>query len=392
VNADTNVSYKIHFSQFLDADPTRLHVAAHSHHPWPDVTFGAQQQAWLDAARKQDDKWGRILGDVIGEARRHVAQLLSLPDPATVVFAPTTHELFMRLLSAVASPARILTTDAEFHSFERQARRLEEAGLADVERVAAEPYDTFANRFEKAAAAGGHDLVFASQVHFNSGYVIEDLAALVGAVPDDDTVIVIDGYHGFMALSTDLGAVADRVFYLAGGYKYAMSGEGVCFMHCPPGYAPRPVNTGWFAGFGDLSAPQTGAVGYPEDGSRFFGGTLEHTGIYRFNAVQRLLGELGVTPATVHERVAILQDRFLSRVDRLSIPGLGHTTLVPPAGAARGNFLTFRFPGAGEAYDALRERSVVTDYRGDRLRFGFGLYHDAEDLDELCKRLRTALT
>ena len=49
---------------------------------------------------------------------------------------------------------------------------------------------------------------------------------------------MIDGYHGFMALPTDFAAIAGRAFYLAGGYKYAMAGEGVCFMHCPPGYVP----------------------------------------------------------------------------------------------------------------------------------------------------------
>jgi selenocysteine lyase/cysteine desulfurase len=30
---------------------------------------------------------------------------------------------------------------------------------------------------------------------------------------------------------------------------------------------------------------------------------------------------------------------------------------------------------------------VVTDYRADRLRFGFGLYHDEEDVARLCKVL-----
>ncbi len=52
--------------------------------------------------------------------------------------------------------------------------------------------------------------------------------------------MVIDGYHGFMAVETDLSAVADRVFYVTGGYKYAMSGEGVGMLHAPPGYGPRP--------------------------------------------------------------------------------------------------------------------------------------------------------
>ncbi len=140
-----------HFSRFLGAAPGRLHVAAHSHHPWPDVTFEAQQQAWLDAARLIDDKWDEIFGALLPEAAAHITGRLGLSDPEAIAFAPSTHALVMRLLSSLTPPVRILTTDAEFHSFARQAARLEEDGLAAVERVAAEPFATFPDRFAAAA-------------------------------------------------------------------------------------------------------------------------------------------------------------------------------------------------------------------------------------------------
>ncbi|MGH8886830.1 MAG: aminotransferase class V-fold PLP-dependent enzyme [Egibacteraceae bacterium] len=388
------MSSKRHFTRFLGSDPERLHVAAHSHHPWPDVTFEAQQRAWLDAAALHDDKWDVLLGEVLPQARRHVARQLGLSDPATVAFAPSTHELVLRLLSCLPVPTRILTTDSEFHSFARQARRLEEAGLAVVQRVAAEPFATFAERFVAAAARGGHDLVLFSQVHFNSGFVVTDLEALVAAVPADETFVVIDGYHGFMARPTDLAPIAGRAFYLAGGYKYAMAGEGACFLHCPPGYGERPVNTGWFAGFGDLAKPaQPGRVGYARDGSRFLGATFDATGLYRFNAVQRLLGELGLSVAAIHAHVRGLQARFLDRLDALDLPGLGRATLVPPPETPeRGHFLTFRLPEARAVSERLRARKVITDYRDDRLRVGFGVYHDEADIDELCARLVVSRT
>lgn len=388
-----SVSYKRHFARFLGSDPERLHVAAHSHHPWPDVTLEAQQQAWLDAAAWHDDKWDHVVGEVLPEARGHAAGRLCLSDPAAITFAPSTHELVLRLLSCLPTPTRILTTDSEFHSFARQARRLEEAGLAIVERMAAEPFATFPERFVTRAARGGYDLMLFSQVHFNSGFVVPDLEAVVAAVPGDGTFVVIDGYHGFMAVPTDLGAIEGRAFYLAGGYKYAMAGEGACFLHCPPGYGERPVNTGWFAGFGDLAKPpQPGQVAYPQDGSRFLGATFDATGLYRFNAAQRLLGELGLTVATVHAHVRRLQVRLLDQLDALGLGGLGRATLVPPDDVAeRGHFLTFRLPGADAVRERLRARKVIADSRDGRLRLGFGIYHDEADIDELCARLAATL-
>ena len=373
-------SYAGHFSRFLAAAPGRLHVAAHSHHPWPDVTFEAQQQAWLDAARLADDKWDEVFGAVLPEAAGHIAGRLGLSDPEAVAFAPSTHALVMRLLSTLAPPVRILTTDAEFHSFARQAARLEEDGLASVERVAAQPFATFPERFAVAAGRGGHDLVYLSHVFFNSGYVVPDLAALVGAVPEPEALVVVDGYHGFMALPTDLSAVEGRAFYVAGGYKYAMAGEGACFAHCPPGYADRPVDTGWFAGFAGLSGAATGKVAYAPGGSRLLGATFDPTGLYRFNAVQRWLDGLGVTVAGIHGRVQRLQLRFLAAGP--------HPELLPgPEVAERGHFLTFRVPDAPGVAAGLHAAGVIVDHRHDRLRIGFGLYHDDADVDELLRRL-----
>src|SRR5437868_816395 len=159
-------------------------------------------------------------------------------------------------------------------SFSRQIARLEEEAIVEITRIPTQPFETFEERFADAASRGSHDLVFFSQVFFDSGFRVHDLEHIVRSVRDPETFIVIDGYHGFMAVPTDLRAIAERAFYLAGGYKYAMAGEGVCFLHCPPGYGARPRDTGWYAGFSGLEQ-RTGGVAYASDGSRFLGATFD---------------------------------------------------------------------------------------------------------------------
>ena len=376
------MTLKPHFSRFLSSDPDRLHFAAHSHHPWPDVSYDAHVQAWLDAAAMMDDKWDHVLGKVIPETQELIAGVLGLAYPATLTFAPNTQDFVARIFSCLDPPVRILTTDSEFHSFSRQSRRWEEAGLAIVDRTPAEPFATFAERFTRETAAGVHDLIYLSQVFFNSGFVVPDLDRIVSTVPENRTFVVIDGYHGFMALPTNLGSIQDRAFYLAGGYKYAMSGEGVCFLHAPTGYGPRPVDTGWYSGFGGLESRVSEQIPYATDGSRFSGATFDPSGVYRMRAVLSWLGSEGWGAGEIRRHVNDLQSRFL---DLGRLPG----ELVPPEGHERGNFLTFRTDHAPETYDKLHARKVITDYRGDRLRIGFGSYHDETDVERLSQIIGT---
>jgi selenocysteine lyase/cysteine desulfurase len=370
------------FRRFLEADPERVHFAAHSHHPWPDVTFDAHVQSWLDAARFADRKWDRVFSELWPKAQRHVARTLALPDPNTVVFAPNTHELVARVVSAApAKVPRILTTDGEFHSFARQARRLEESGDAHVVRVPVEPFATFADRFAACARRDPYDVILTSQVFFGSGWALDDdaLARIVEAAAERRALVVIDGYHAFLARPTSLAAIADRAFYVAGGYKYAMSGEGTCFLHAPPGYAMRPRDTGWFAAFGALESAEDG-VEYAPGGARFLGATFDPTALHRFVAVMDWLEREGVTVAAMHAHVVKLQDAFVRALDDARIDLSSKSLVVPIDEPARGHFLTFERPDAARIQAALLAGNVITDVRGTRLRVGLGVYHDEEDV------------
>lgn len=376
---------KRQFSHFLGSDPQRLHFAAHSHSCWPDASRAAQLQAWDDAARLIDGKWEHVLGSVYPAAQAHVARQLGLPDPESVVFAPNTHELVKRLLSCfpVGQPIRILTSDSEFHSFARQIARMEEDGQVQVVRIPTVPFDTFAARLAEAAKAGDYDLVFVSQVFFNSGFAVEDFSGIAAAV--GDAMLVVDGYHAFMARPVNWSGLAARAFYIAGGYKYAMAGEGACFMHCPPGWGERPRDTGWYAAFGALSAAQESRTAYTDTGWRFMGSTFDPSGLYRFNAVQDWLQRDGVTVAMIHAHVRALQDRVVAALPCGPLQG---AQLVVSQDQPRGNFLTFELETAARLQRRLAAAKVVTDYRGTRLRIGVGIYHTAEDVDALLMRLQ----
>jgi len=380
------LSWKRLFSKSLAADPDRLHFAAHSHHLWPDASFDGQVECWNDAARLADRKWDRIMGEVWPEAQGHVASELGIGSPDSIVFAPNTHELLVRLVSACprqSGKLRLLTSDGEFHSARRQFARWAEDGWLEVERVPSEPAATFPQRFLERARSGEHDLIFVSQVMFSTGRLFGEVAELAELGRPEGPWVAIDGYHAFMAIADPFEALsAASAFYLGGGYKYAMAGEGSAFMHAPEGFGPRPAVTGWFAEFEDLSLPP-GSVGYAKDASRFLGATFDPSGLYRFNAVQRMLADNGLTTSSISGHVAALHLQLLDGLRGTAFDGA--ELLNPLDGGSHARFLAFRSPHAQRWCRELERGNCIVDVRGDILRIGLAVYHDEADVDRFVK-------
>jgi selenocysteine lyase/cysteine desulfurase len=164
-----------------------------------------------------------------------------------------------------------------------------------------------------------------------------------------------------------------------------MAGEGVCFLHAPPGYAPRPVVTGWYAAFSALSRPG-GGVDYALGGERFLGSTFDPSGLYRFNAVQRMLLDERLAVPAISEHVTRLQERFIG-----ACPMDGLQLLNPLTPAPHARFLAYKGATAAHLHEALLKQDIVTDLRGDVLRIGFALYHDESDVDRLADAINAIL-
>ncbi len=372
--------YKKYYQRFLEANKGIQHYASHSHHYWPDVTREAMLEYWDDSARFVDDKWDHIFGTKLPETQKLIADVLNLSNPSQIAFAPNTHEFVYRLISCFDPRKKIsvLTTDSEFYSFDRQINRLSGDGIVEVEKVSTFPFDNFEERFIDQIKKRHYDMIFLSHVFFNSGMAVKNLKRIVDSVTNPDTMIVIDGYHGFMAIPTDFSSMEDRAFYLAGSYKYAQGGEGCCFLHVPKTSEHRPLYTGWFAGFGDL-AKNDGSVNYSNDGMRFAGSTMDFSALYRVNAVLRLFKKENISVEQIHAHIQKLQKNFRDHLLTIDHHYLVEKNILSVDYNYHGHFLTFAMPSpehTKKLHDELRAKKIWTDYRASKLRFGFGLYQE----------------
>lgn len=386
---------KKHYSCFLKGHGTNLHLAAHSHHFWPDVTREAQIEYWDDCAKTSDEKWNKIFSQIIPKTQKHIAKILNLKDEQQIAFAPNTHELTSRLLSLFLgkSALSVLTTTSEFHSWKRQILRLKELPEVSLTTVTTDLLLSDRRAFLddlKNKLKNSPDIFFISQVFFDSGLALTDseLMELLEA-KSSTTLMVVDGYHAFAALPTNLGPFEGKIFYLGGGYKYAQGGEGSAFMVIPKGEW-RPAYTGWFAEYAHLSHNPGSEVGYSSDGMAFMGSTQDPSGLYRFNATWDLFEKLGLTVPSIHAHVKALQEEFIRVMPKSFLQRFNLTPLFKDLDW-HGHFLTYstRNPEEGEVIQQiLRDKGILNDRRGNRLRFGLGLYHNQADIQNFQERLK----
>jgi selenocysteine lyase/cysteine desulfurase len=370
-----------HYSRFRVSE--RLLLTGHSHQAWPDRGFEAHAAAWLDAARYVDEKWDHAFAQA-ERVREGFARLLG-DAGGGIALAPNTHELVVRLLSALPLGARprLVTTDGEFHTIRRQLDRLEEEGL-EVIRVPEAPLESLATRLRRAVD-DRTALVLVSAVFFDTGRIARGLGEVAASCRRHGARFLLDAYHALNVVPVSLADEGlDDAFVVGGGYKYCQLGEGNCFLRIPYDTDLRPVVTGWYSEFTALAERQRpGQVAYGEGGDRFAGATYDPTSHYRAAAVFDFFQEEGLTPALLREvsqhQIGLLASAF----DALDLdPAVATRDRTVPLSDV-GGFLALRSPAATSLAKRLHARGVLTDARGQVLRLGPAPYlsdrqlHDA---------------
>jgi kynureninase len=368
----------------------RLLLTGHSHQAWPDVSFEAQQRAWLDAAELVDRKWERA-AEQTQRVQAGFRGLLNDRD-GDIALVQNTHEATTRLLSALPLQTRpaLVTTDGEFHTIRRQLDRLREAGIPIV-RVTARPADTLAERMARLVD-DRTGCVLVSSVLYETAEIVSGLDLIAQACERHGTTLLVDAYHHLNVVPFDIRALGlERAFVTGGGYKYCQLGEGNAFLRVPPGCTLRPVLTGWFSEFATLEQPPSdGAVAYGAGAARWAGATYDPTSHYRAAAVFAFHRDQGLTADRLREisrsQVGLLKRGF----EALDIdPSIAQVEAMPDE--RRAGFLAVRARHARALSDRLGDEGVLTDFRGDVLRLGPAPYLRDDQLRDAVRAIGEVL-
>jgi kynureninase len=374
-----------HYSRFRVAE--RLLLTGHSHQAWPDCAFEGQQRAWQDAAEQVDDKWARaaIEADRVRAGYRRL-----LDDPSgRYSLAANTFELLVRLLSALPLRQRtkLVSTDSEFYSLRRLLARLEEEGL-EIVRVPAHPAAQVGARLA-AETDDRTAAVLTSTVFFNSAQIAGGLEEAARACRRHGAALVLDAYHQLNVVPASLQQDdLEDAFVVGAGYKYCQLGEGNGFLRFPADCQLRPIATGWFAEFSELTQEHSPTeVRYHAGDERFAGATYDPTSHYRAADVFEFFVEQQLDPGLLREisqhQVGMLIQLFDALdLDPAIIDRDRHIDL-----SQLGGFLALRSPHAPAIWQGLKERGVTTDQRAQILRLGPAPYLSDLQLETAMARL-----
>lgn len=374
-----------HYSHFRVGE--RLLFTGHSHQAWPDVAREGMTECFDMAAKDVDEKWG-LAFDKAEILRGYLRDWYQDPD-GLYCLAENTHMLLVSWLSSLnlSANSRIITTSGEFHSMYRQLHRLAEEGI-DVVMIDPQPAETFIDRVAEAVNDSTAAIMM-SRVFFETGLICQSLSDIAQIARAKEIPFLIDDYHGtnVAPLSITAEDLAD-CYLVTGGYKYLQWGEGNCFLRYPKDCQLRPVVTGWYASFTSLEQARSDTPTHYDDGNqRFATATYDPTSQFRAARVVEFFNEQGLTPD-------VLRDQYVSQLDYFRIC-FSHANLDPDiirpvhqqSLEFNGGFLSFKTAYAGALQSALNEAGVLTDNRGDILRFGVAPYIRAQQIDDAISSL-----
>ncbi|MCK6605367.1 MAG: aminotransferase class V-fold PLP-dependent enzyme [Ignavibacteriaceae bacterium] len=358
----------------------KLLLTGHSHQAWPDVSREGIIQCWDDAAELADKKWERI--SIVEERVKSGYRTLMNDTGGHITLAPSTHDLIIKLLSALPfrNRTKIITTDSEFHTISRQLKRLREEGFAIV-TIPAEPRETFADRMVREIDSDTL-IVMISAVYYKTAAIARGLDLIMEKCRHEGAEFLVDAYHLLNIVPFDIkkSGLSDA-FITGGGYKYCQLGEGNAFLRFPEGRSFRPALTGWFSEFATLGKKSPDdKVMYGEGSYTFAGGTVESASFYRAARVFDYFEEKGLTPQLLREVSKMQMEILIRAFEELDLPEdiITYDRSLDPD--ERAGFLSLKSPHAGFLYSELKSLDVLTDSREDYLRFGPAPYLNPSQL------------
>jgi kynureninase len=225
-------------------------------------------------------------------------------------------------------------------------------------------------------------LVMVNRVLYRSSAIM-DAKAVCTMAREAGALSFVDDYHGAGIVPLDLHDLGCDL-YSAGVLKWLCGGPGLAFLYARRQLLPtlHPRVTGWFATAEPFSFDLE-HLEYHPTARRLEHGTPPAPVVFLAQGGLDVIAEVGVE--RIRARQGELTDHVIAGADEMGLP-----VRTPRERAARGGVVNVGVgPRAEEICHELLARGVCTDFRGDGLRVSPHFFNTEDDVDRLCRELRT---
>ncbi|HEX2031434.1 MAG TPA: aminotransferase class V-fold PLP-dependent enzyme [Actinomycetota bacterium] len=325
--------------------------------------------------------WFRRIFPEIRDVKAVFAALIGA-DPGELAITTNVSMALSSVLSCLdlsGERNRIVLTELDFptdgHVALAQRRRGAEVVFLRSPDGLSVPTEAFAEAIDERTAA-----VILNRVLYRSSALL-DVEEICRLARDAGAWTVLDDFHGAGILPIDVHEVGCD-FYTTGVLKWLCGGPGLTFLYARRDLLPQlePTVTGWW-GQREPFGFHLEELDWHPTARRLETGTHPAPVAFVARGGLEIIAEVG--PERIRERQGELTDHVMERAD-----AAGLAVRTPRDRKARGGVVNVGVgERAGEIADALFERDVCVDHRGDGLRISPHFFNVEGDIDRLFEEL-----
>jgi kynureninase len=333
-------------------------------------------QAWEEMGAPEPVWFGRIFPRMREVKGIFAALIHAAPEELAV-----TTNVSLALSSIVScldfsgERKRLVVTELDFptaaHVWLAQRRRGAEVVFLKSSDGLTVPIEAFAEAIDERTAA-----VCINRVLYRSSALL-DAVEICRLTREAGAWSVVDDFHGAGIVPVDVHELGCD-FYTTGVLKWLCGGPGLTFVYARRDLIPslEPTVTGWWGqrepfGFDSMN------LDYHPTARRLETGTFPAPVPFIAQGGLEIIAE--VSPERIRERQAELTEHVIERADAAGLP-----VRTPRVPGDRGGVVNIRVgDGAEKLAQALYERDVCVDHRGDGLRISPHFFNTDADIDQL---------
>lgn len=320
--------YKKYYQNYLATNPTGYNFSTTSEVDFPDFSYIESKIAMNDF-------------DLYARATKLITKILNISQKSQVHFFKNTTDSISAILEIHSHKKKIslLTSDSELLDLSGFFTNTE----IIITKIPLMPFDNFNDRLIQLIQKEQFDIIFLSQIFYNSGMILQNIDNILKYINFTCTQFILDGNRAFMHKACNLSQYGNEIFYIASARDFF--GDDISIL-----ISPLDLKT-----------------------------NLNPASLMRVINVLELINNNQIKIEDIDSYMQTLQKNFRDELITIDHFYLAEKNIINIDYRNHGHFYTFALPSSEvvkKLVNYLELNYIKVDQIGSRLKINFKLYQD----------------